>query len=72
MKDKVTEVFGLSDISIEDLEHEIKGPNINKIYRKLLSEKSQTDGYHIILLNYMHSPFRYFESYLRISRWKWY
>ena len=68
LKDKVTEVFGLSDISIEDLEHEINGPNINKTYRKLLTEKSQTDGYHIIFLNYMHSSFRDFESYLRILR----
>ena len=66
LKDKVAEVLGLSDISTEVLEHEIDGPNIIKTYRKLSTEKSQVDGYYIILLNNMHSSFRDFESYLRI------
>ena len=58
-------MLGLSDISTEDLEHELYGPNITEIYRKLSTEKSQTDGYHILLLIYMHSSFTDFESYLR-------
>ena len=29
-------------------------------------EKSSTDGYIIFLMGYARSPFRYFESYLRI------
>ena len=32
LKDKVAEVLGLSDIYVEDLEHEIYGPNIVKTY----------------------------------------
>ena len=66
LKDKVAEVLGLSDISTEHLEHEIYGPKIIKTYRKISTEKSQTDGYYIFLINYMHSSFRDFKSYLRI------
>ena len=60
---KVAEVLGLSDITIEDLEHEIYRPNFIKTCRKLSTEKSQTDGYYILLLTYMPSSFRDFESY---------
>ena len=60
-------MLGLSDITIEDLEHEKYGPNIIKTYRKLSTEKSQTHGYYILLLlNYMRSSFRDFERYLRL------
>ena len=59
-------MLGLSDVSTEDLGYEIIGPNIIQTYRKLLTEKSQTDGYYILLLNYMHSSFRDFESYIII------
>ena len=65
LKDKVAEAPGLTDISIKDLEHEIYGPNNIKSYGKLSTEKSQTDGYYILLLNYIQSSFRDFESYLR-------
>ena len=66
MKDKVAEVLGLSAISPKDLEHEIHGPDIIKIYRSLSIEKSQTDGYYILLKRRLQSTFRDFESYLRI------
>ena len=59
-------MLGLSDITIEDLEHKKYGPNIIKTYRKLSTEKSQTDGYYILLLNYMRSSLRDFERYLRL------
>ena len=49
LKDDVAEVLGLSDISIEDLEHKLYGPNIIKTYRKLSKEKSQTDGFPILI-----------------------
>ena len=65
MKDKVAEVPGLSDISSEDLEHKIPGPEIIKIYRNLSIKKSQTDGYYILLKRSLQSPFRDFENYLR-------
>ena len=67
LKDKVAEVLALSDITTKDLKHEIYGPNIIKSYRKLSTKKSQTDGFYILLLVYMHSSCRYFESYLRNS-----
>ena len=60
-------MLGLSSISIEDLEHEVYGTNFIKTYRKLSTEKSQTDGYSLLILNYVHSSFRDFESYLIIS-----
>ena len=66
MKYRVAEVLGLSDFSPEDLLHEIRRPNIIVIYRKLSTEKSQTDGCYLLLRDYVHSPFREFESYIRI------
>ena len=66
LKDKVAEVLGLSDITPEELEHEIFGPKYIEIYRKLSTEKSQTDGFYLLLRDYDQSPFRDFEIYLRI------
>ena len=66
MNDRVAEVLGFSDISPDELNHEMYGPNIIKCNRKILTEKSLTDGYYITLTRYLQSPFRDFESYLRI------
>ena len=66
MKVKVAEVLGLSDTSREVLIHETRGSNIFKNYSKLSTEKSQPDGYYLLLGDYVHSPFRDFESYLGI------
>ena len=66
MKYWVAEVLGLSDFSPEDLLHEKRRPNIIKIYRKLSTEKGQIDGYYLLLRDYVHSPFRDFESFIRI------
>ena len=49
MKDKVAEVLGLSHSSLQDLQHEIHGLDIIETYRKLSIEKSQTDGYYLLL-----------------------
>ena len=65
-EDSVAEVFGFSDISTGDLQHEVLGPGISKIYRKLAIKKRQTDGYYIFLIGYTHSPFRDLESYIRL------
>ena len=65
-KDKIAKALGLSDISSEDLENEIRGRDIIEIYRKLVIEKSETDGYFLLLKRYLRTPFRDFESYLRI------
>ena len=64
LKDKVAEVLGLADITAEELEHEIHGPDLNKINRKLSIEKSL--GFYVLLYDYTHSTFRDFESYLRV------
>ena len=45
LKDKVAEALGLSDITHEELEHEIYGLDIIQTYRKLVTEKSKIDGY---------------------------
>ena len=58
-------MLGLSVISPEDLQHELHGPEFIKTFRNLSIEKSQTDGYYILLMDYVHSPYRDFESYLR-------
>ena len=65
-KDNIAEILGLSDISPEDLQHEIRGPKFLETYTKLSTEKSQVDGFYMLLLIYLHSPFRDFECYLRI------
>ena len=65
-KDKVAEVLGLSDIIPGELKYETVGQNIIKTYRKLSTEKSQTDGYFLFLKDYVHAPIRDFESYFRI------
>ena len=66
MKDKIAEVLGILNVSTEDLKHEKFGPNIIKTYRKLSTEKSQTDGYYIMLKKFLRTPIRDFENYLRI------
>ena len=65
LRDKVAEVLGLSDMSPDDLQHEIIGPDIIKTYRKLSMEKSHTDGNYILIMHYAKSPVRDLESFLR-------
>ena len=64
LKYNEAEIFGLSDISSEDLQQEILGPDVFQTYRKLAIEKSQTGGFYIIIIGYAQSPFRDFESCL--------
>ena len=66
LNDKVLEVHGLSDISIEVLKYEICGLNIIETYRKLSKEESQTVVYFILILAYNQSSFRDIETYFRI------
>ena len=65
LKDNVAEVPGLSDSSSEDLQHEILQTDKIETFRKLATEKSQTDGYFLLLIGYAQSPFRDFVMYLR-------
>ena len=66
LKDKLEEILNFPNVTDGFLEGETIGPRIIKTYWKLRSEKSSTDGYNIFLLGYARSPFRDFESYLRI------
>ena len=66
LKDELEEILNISDITPYHVEHQIIGPRNIQTYRKLGIEKSSTDGYIIILMGYARSPFRDFESYLRI------
>ena len=64
--DEVGENLGIPNITDAHLEDDELGPQIAKTYSKLRSEKSSTDGYNILLMDYAATPFRDFESYLRI------
>ena len=65
LKDEVEEVHSITDFTPYHLQHETR-TCITEAYRKLRLEKSNTGGYIILLIGYARSPFRNFESYLRI------
>ena len=66
LKDELEEILNISHISQEHLQDEITGPLIIDDFLELSNEKENSDGYMILLLCYSKSPFRDFESYLRI------
>ena len=66
LKDEVEEILNISEITNDHLEYETLAPRIAETYRKLRYHKTSHDGYIIILMGYARSPFRDFESYLRI------
>ena len=63
LKDELMEILTTSDITPYHLQHEKIGPRIIEAYKKVILEKSSTDGYIILLMGYARSPFRDFESY---------
>ena len=66
LKDEVGEILIIPEIKDDHLEDDILAPRVAENYRKLRSDKSSHDGYFILLTAYARSPFRDFESYLRI------
>ena len=66
LKDEVGEILDIPEITDGHLEDDILAPRIAETYWKLRSDKSSHDGYIILLMGYARSPFRDFESYLRI------
>ena len=64
--DELEEILGFSDISPEHLQHKIVGSPIIKTYRKLASEKEQTDVYNMFSMGYVDSSFRDFEFFVKI------
>ena len=66
LKDELEEILNIPHITNKHLNDEIIGSRIIDEFIKLSNEKKNTDGYMILLLGYSNSPFRDFESYLRI------
>ena len=66
LKDELEEILKFSDITPSHVQYERIGPRITEAYQQIRSENSSTDGYIIVLLGYTRSPFRDFESSLRI------
>ena len=66
LKDEIEETLDISHITNDHPNDEILGPRIIDEFIKLSNEKKYTDGYVMILLAYARSPFRDFETYLRI------
>ena len=66
LKDEGEEISNIPNITDDHLEDEIIGPHIVKAYKKLETERRQTGGYYMLLMGYARSPFRDFESHLRI------
>ena len=66
LNDEVEEIFNIPEITDSHLEDETLTPLIIDTYQKLRSDKTSHDGYIILLMGYARSPFRDFESYLRI------
>ena len=66
LKDEIAEILNISAKTPYHLQHETIAPLIIKTSQELKLEKTSTDGYYLLLTNYFGSPFRDFESYLRI------
>ena len=66
LKDELEEILDIPNITDSHLEDETLAPRIAETSRKLRSDKSSHDGYITLLMGYARSPFRDFESYLRI------
>ena len=66
LKDELEEILNISHITNKHLEDEIIGPRIIDEFIKLSNEKKNSDAYMTLLLGYSASPFRNFESYLRL------
>ena len=66
LKDEPEEIPNISHITNKHLDDEIIGPRIIDEFIKLSNEKKNSDGYMILILGYSASPFREFESYLRL------
>ena len=55
LKDELEEVISISGNTPKHLQHEKTGPRINKAYNNLRPEKSNTDGYLILLMGFSRS-----------------
>ena len=67
LQDAFAEILNIPTITDDHLDDKATADRIAEIYWKLRSDKSSHDGYIILLMGYARSPFRDFESYLRIA-----
>ena len=65
LKDELEEIPNISDITPYRLRHEKIGPRNIEAYRKLRLEKSNTDGYIILLMGETRSLIGDFESHFK-------
>ena len=66
LKDELEETPNIPNITSEHPEDDMIIPRIYSTFKKLETGKRHTDGYYMLLIGYARSPFREFESYLRI------
>ena len=66
LKNEVEEILNIPEITDDHLEDDILARRIAETYWKLRLDKSSHDGYIVLLMGYARSPFRDFESYLRV------
>ena len=55
----------ISDITANDLQDDIIGPNTFKEYREQVTKRMKDDKFMLVLANYVDSIFQDFESFLR-------
>ena len=67
LQDEVAEILNIPTITDDHLDDKATADRVAETYWKLRSDKSSHDGYIILLMGYARSPFRDFESYLRIA-----
>ena len=65
LKDVVEEILDFSNITHKNLQDERIAPRKTSTFKKLETQKTQTDGCYMLLMGYAWSPFRDFGSYLR-------
>ena len=66
LKDELEEILDISNITPEHLQEKILGRHSIKANKKLESERRRTDANNMLLMGCARSPFRDFESFLRI------
>ena len=66
MKDELEETLDISNSTPGHLQDKIMVPRIFSAYTKLEAERRRTDGYYMLIMGYARSPFRDFETYVRI------
>ena len=65
VRDEIERDLDISDITVADLQDEIKALNIIEEYREQVTKRMKDIGYKNIVAGFIRSIFQDFESYLR-------